>query len=96
MFKPIYLNKEFLTIIGKFFSKIEKNKLGALYPHLTSCSKTCRHHKTHTITGLETYTQYLVSLQVFNPEGPGPLTTVLVMTDEGVWLGIFLGQKARI
>jgi hypothetical protein len=32
---------------------------------------------------LETYTQYLVSLQVFNPEGPGPNTTVLVMTDEG-------------
>lgn len=32
---------------------------------------------------METYTQYLVSLQVFNPEGPGPATTVLVMTDEG-------------
>ncbi|XP_046407157.1 tyrosine-protein phosphatase 99A [Ischnura elegans] len=40
--------------------------------------------ESHTITGLETYTQYLVSLQVFNPEGPGPVTTVLVMTDEGV------------
>ncbi|XP_063218642.1 protein sidekick-2-like [Bacillus rossius redtenbacheri] len=38
---------------------------------------------SHTITNLETYTQYRVSLQVFNPEGPGPSTTVLVMTDEG-------------
>ncbi|KAK9718919.1 Fibronectin type III domain [Popillia japonica] len=40
--------------------------------------------ESHTIQNLETYTQYLVSLQVFNPEGPGPSTTVLVMTDEGV------------
>lgn len=39
--------------------------------------------QSHTIENLETYTQYLVSLQVFNPEGPGPNTTVLVMTDEG-------------
>ncbi|KYB29708.1 Down syndrome cell adhesion molecule-like protein Dscam2 [Tribolium castaneum] len=39
--------------------------------------------ESHTIQNLETYTQYLVSLQVFNPEGPGPNTTVLVMTDEG-------------
>ncbi|GJQ68134.1 hypothetical protein Trydic_g10717 [Trypoxylus dichotomus] len=39
--------------------------------------------ESHTIQNLETYTQYLVSLQVFNPEGPGPSTTVLVMTDEG-------------
>ncbi|XP_055315021.1 tyrosine-protein phosphatase 99A isoform X1 [Sitodiplosis mosellana] len=40
--------------------------------------------ESHEIHNLETYTQYLVSLQVFNPEGPGPATTVLVMTDEGV------------
>ncbi|XP_046481648.1 tyrosine-protein phosphatase 99A isoform X1 [Neodiprion pinetum] len=40
--------------------------------------------ESHTIHSLETYTQYLVSLQVFNPEGLGPSTTVLVMTDEGV------------
>ncbi|XP_048512163.1 tyrosine-protein phosphatase 99A-like isoform X2 [Athalia rosae] len=40
--------------------------------------------ESHTIHNLETYTQYLVSLQVFNPEGLGPSTTVLVMTDEGV------------
>ncbi|XP_017785982.1 PREDICTED: tyrosine-protein phosphatase 99A isoform X2 [Nicrophorus vespilloides] len=42
------------------------------------------HVESHTILDLETYTQYLVSLQVFNPEGLGPSTTVLVMTDEGV------------
>ncbi|XP_055699332.1 tyrosine-protein phosphatase 99A isoform X3 [Phlebotomus papatasi] len=40
--------------------------------------------ESHEIHDLETYTQYLVSIQVFNPEGPGPATTVLVMTDEGV------------
>lgn len=39
--------------------------------------------QSHEIHNLETYTQYLVSLQVFNPEGIGPVTTVLVMTDEG-------------
>lgn len=39
--------------------------------------------QSHEIHNLETYTQYLVSLQVFNPEGPGPATTVLVMTDDG-------------
>ncbi|XP_058130396.1 protein sidekick-2-like [Anopheles ziemanni] len=40
--------------------------------------------ESHEIHNLETYTQYLVSIQVFNPEGLGPPTTVLVMTDEGV------------
>lgn len=39
--------------------------------------------QSHEIQNLETFTQYLVSLQVFNPEGLGPPTTVLVMTDEG-------------
>lgn len=29
--------------------------------------------QSHEIHSLETYTQYLVSLQVFNPEGPGKL-----------------------
>lgn len=49
-----------------------------------SCfSKRFSLFQSHTIQNLETYTQYLVSLQVFNPEGPGPNTTVLVMTDEG-------------
>ncbi|KAG7198498.1 hypothetical protein KM043_005871 [Ampulex compressa] len=37
----------------------------------------------HSIYNLETYTQYLVSLQVFNPAGHGPASTVSVMTDEG-------------
>jgi hypothetical protein len=39
--------------------------------------------QSHEITNLETFTQYLVSLQVFNPEGLGPSSTVLIMTDEG-------------
>ena len=37
----------------------------------------------YTIQRLGIFTQYLVSLQVFNPEGLGPSTTVVVMTDEG-------------
>ena len=37
-----------------------------------------------TIKDLDVFTQYLVSLQVRNPEGLGPATTVVVMTDEGV------------
>ena len=31
----------------------------------------------------QVFTQYLVSLEVENPEGSGPATTVVVMTDEG-------------
>ncbi|XP_057323850.1 tyrosine-protein phosphatase 99A-like isoform X1 [Microplitis mediator] len=38
----------------------------------------------HIIQNLETYTQYTVWLQVFNPEGTGPNTSVTVMTDEGI------------
>ncbi|XP_063603042.1 tyrosine-protein phosphatase 99A-like isoform X3 [Penaeus indicus] len=38
----------------------------------------------HVVQDLRTYTQYLVSLQVFNPEGDGPSSTVAVMTDEGI------------
>ena len=37
-----------------------------------------------TIKSLCVFTQYLVSLEVRNPEGLGPATTVVVMTDEGV------------
>ena len=39
--------------------------------------------QSYTLQGLEVYTQYLVSVRVFNPEGPGPETIVVVMTDEG-------------
>ncbi|XP_028968675.1 tyrosine-protein phosphatase 99A [Galendromus occidentalis] len=38
----------------------------------------------YTIRNLEVYTQYLVSLQVFNPAGRGPPVVVPVMTDEGI------------
>ena len=37
-----------------------------------------------TIKSLRVFTQYLVSLEVRNPEGLGPGTTVVVMTEEGV------------
>jgi len=37
----------------------------------------------YTVQKLGIFTQYLVSLQVRNPEGLGPSTTVVVMTDEG-------------
>jgi receptor-type tyrosine-protein phosphatase gamma len=39
--------------------------------------------QSHEIHELETYTQYLISIQVFNPEGNGPATNVAIMTDEG-------------
>jgi hypothetical protein len=39
--------------------------------------------QSHAIQGLQTFTQYMISLQVFNPEGLGPSSTVIVMTDEG-------------
>ena len=39
--------------------------------------------QSHTLEELSVFTQYLVSLRVFNPEGPGPDTIVVVMTDEG-------------
>lgn len=39
--------------------------------------------QSHEIHDLDTYTQYLISIQVFNPEGLGPATSVVVMTDEG-------------
>lgn len=39
--------------------------------------------QNHEIHDLDIYTQYLISIQVFNPEGLGPATSVVVMTDEG-------------
>ena len=39
--------------------------------------------QSHTLEELSVFTQYLVSLRVFNPEGAGPDTIVVVMTDEG-------------
>ena len=39
--------------------------------------------QSHTLTGLAVYTQYLLSIKVYNPEGSGPETIVVVMTDEG-------------
>jgi len=39
--------------------------------------------QSHEIHDLDTYTQYLISIHVFNPEGIGPATNIGVMTDEG-------------
>jgi hypothetical protein len=39
--------------------------------------------QNHEIHDLEIYTQYLITIQVFNPEGMGPSTSVVCMTDEG-------------
>lgn len=46
--------------------------------------------QSHEIHDLDTYTQYLISIQVFNPEGIGPATNVVVMTDEGSKYMIFI------
>lgn len=46
-------------------------------------NRTLSVFQNHSIHNLDTFTQYLVSLQVFNPEGHGPASTVTVMTDEG-------------
>ncbi|XP_076316629.1 putative receptor-type tyrosine-protein phosphatase mosPTP-1 isoform X2 [Tachypleus tridentatus] len=42
------------------------------------------HIRHYTIRNLDTFIQYMISVQVFNPEGRGPPATVAVMTDEGV------------
>ncbi|KAG8195656.1 hypothetical protein JTE90_004989 [Oedothorax gibbosus] len=39
--------------------------------------------REYTIRNLDIFTQYLISVQVFNPAGHGPAATVAVMTDEG-------------
>ncbi len=37
----------------------------------------------YILRDLTPYTQYLFSIRVFNPQGVGPVSTVVVMTDEG-------------
>ena len=37
----------------------------------------------YILRDLTPYTQYLFSIRVLNPQGVGPLSTVVVMTDEG-------------
>ncbi|CAG0917800.1 unnamed protein product [Notodromas monacha] len=43
-----------------------------------------RSYRDYVIKDLRPFTQYVVSLAVKNPEGIGPASTVVVMTDEGV------------
>ncbi|XP_075676436.1 protein tyrosine phosphatase 99A isoform X4 [Dermatophagoides pteronyssinus] len=40
--------------------------------------------KNYTIRNLEPYTEYFVTLRVFNPKGDGPVATLAATTDEGV------------
>lgn len=39
--------------------------------------------QAHKITNLRPHTSYHIGLSVFNPEGFGPNTTLLIRTDEG-------------
>ena len=52
---------------------------------VTPCCLSFHHLllQSHTLEDLSVFTQYLVSLRVYNPEGAGPDTIVVVMTDEG-------------
>ncbi|CAG0920596.1 unnamed protein product [Notodromas monacha] len=76
--------KATLGIYDTLISRILKGKLG--YNNSKICRKGASsfERRSFTIRNLLPYTQYLVSLEVFNPEGVGPPTTVMVMTDEGV------------
>lgn len=39
--------------------------------------------QNYTIRNLEPYTEYFVTLRVFNPKGDGPVATLAATTDEG-------------
>ena len=60
---------------------MEKKSFDAII--LICFNNFCVFFQEYTLTDLKTYTQYLVSLRVYNPEGDGPETIVVVMTDEG-------------
>ncbi|XP_054161930.1 tyrosine-protein phosphatase 99A-like isoform X2 [Oppia nitens] len=40
--------------------------------------------RSYTIRGLEPFTDYMISVQIFNPAGDGPATAVTAITDEGI------------
>ena len=39
--------------------------------------------QNYTLRGLEPFTEYLVTLRVFNPKGDGPSVAIAATTDEG-------------
>lgn len=39
--------------------------------------------QNYTLRNLEPYSEYLVTLRVFNPQGDGPTTTLIASTEEG-------------
>ncbi|XP_034948533.1 tyrosine-protein phosphatase 99A isoform X2 [Chelonus insularis] len=71
------LNGEFLGYRISYKPRLKGSNIKEIYIRNRKIEK-------HIIQNLETYTQYIVWLQVFNPEGTGPNTSVTVMTDEGV------------
>ncbi|CAG2115739.1 unnamed protein product, partial [Medioppia subpectinata] len=40
--------------------------------------------RSYTLRSLEPFTEYMISLQIFNPAGEGPATAVTATTDEGM------------
>jgi hypothetical protein len=52
--------------------------------------------QSHTLEGLAVYTQYLVYIKVYNPEGSGPETIEVVMTDEGGQLYIIINMFNKL
>ena len=46
------------------------------------------HTQNYTLRNLEPYTEYLVTLRVFNPAGDGPTATLAASTDEGGMCGL--------
>lgn len=47
------------------------------------CAPVALFTQQFVIRNLETFAEYILSVQVFNPAGEGPAATVSVMTDEG-------------
>lgn len=48
-----------------------------------SSSLTTQSVQNYTLRNLEPFTEYLVTLRVFNPQGDGPTATLAATTDEG-------------
>jgi hypothetical protein len=68
----------------KNYEATEKNKDRNDFHNLFSFLCFPLHKRqSHEIHDLEIYTQYIITIQVFNPEGMGPSTSVVCMTDEG-------------
>ncbi len=54
----------------------------------TQPTTSSNHTQNYTLRNLEPYTEYLVTLRVFNPAGDGPTATLAASTDEGGMCGL--------